>query len=225
MSEDELQAIVDELVDRVETLEQENTELREMVEERTAVYRWATAFRKSKAKELQNAVAELQGREMLQDGRLSHVVVTTDVDPWEMAELESLDEYTTMADPEQLLPIQQLELSRRVGFDGLKDNERRAAIVWGNFAEKADPSRGTLSLSSAKVRTILDDAGESTHTETVARAMDRVAEFSKGLVEVEKHHQVNYLVADLDEWEEVMDEVAAEIRQQETVLDGQEVGE
>lgn len=223
MSEDDLRVTIGELVDRVEELEQKNAELRETVEEQTAAYRWADAFRKSKAQKLQSAVAELQGREMLRNKRLSYVIVTTDVDPWEIAELESLDEYTTMPDPENLLPIQQMELSRRAGFGGLKDNERRAALVWGNFREKADPSRGTLTLSSTEVRTILDDAGESTHTETVARAMDRVAEFSNGLVEVEKRHRVNYLVADLDEWKDVMGEVTEEVRRQETALTSEEV--
>lgn len=109
------------------------------------------------------------------------------------------------ADPEYTLPIQQVTDTWKAGAGNLKANERRAAIVWSKFFDVAGKGPLGYTLSSSDVSTILAAKDESTHTETVRRTMDMVADLGKDYIEVERVRGQNHLVIEHGDWREFVE--------------------
>lgn len=115
-------------------------------------------------------------------------------------------------DTDTLPPIHQLYLTVESGNgDAMEKNQRRAAKVWPHFREYADKNYGGLSLTSTKLADIfereLHGEVDDPHSQTLTRVMKHLEEFSNGLLEFQNQHNPNRVVADVNDWEDLMDQV------------------
>lgn len=132
---------------------------------------------------------------------------------------------------ELLLPIQNLYNTVKAGGeDSLNPNEARAAKVWPHFRDYADPSGGRLTLTSPKVREILENDVGMDHADsmTVKRVMQNLERYSgrgedERIIRLETASHPNQLQCDLEDWNEAtseMMEVATGNGGSEAVADG-----
>jgi hypothetical protein len=100
------------------------------------------------------------------------------------------------------LPIQRMRADVLAGRDDLGPNDRRATMLWAEFFDRADPSRGTWTLTSAMAREILESHGEPADPNTRKRVMQNLADYSDGLLEhrVEGTRVVEGDVEELKNW-------------------------
>jgi regulator of replication initiation timing len=115
---------------------------------------------------------------------------------------------------EELLPIHQNYLTVRhvdAGDHGLTQNQELAARVFPHWSEKADPSGGTLTLTSGQVRRIIETEidtpehrkrldTEDPNPNTIRRVMKFIGQFGGELIELNRDPKTNRLEANRDDW-------------------------
>jgi len=115
---------------------------------------------------------------------------------------------------EELLPIHQNYLAvRHVDGNehGLTQNQELAARVFPHWSEKADPSGGTLTLTSGQVRRIIETEidtpehrkrldTENPNPNTIRRVMKFLGQFGGELIELNRDPKTNRLEANRDDW-------------------------
>lgn len=94
------------------------------------------------------------------------------------------------------LPIQRIRADVTAGRGDISASMRRASEIWAQFLDDADPSQGQYTMTSAQVKTILDEAGEPSHPEARKRAMQDLAGASDGYIELKKRSNTLTLVTD-----------------------------
>lgn len=158
--------------------------------------------RKESVKELKDHVFEIDDR--------VHDIEVGEVDPGQIV-AESPGPAI-----EDLLPIHQNYLTTKhvdPGQHGLSENQEIAARIFPHFADAADPTGGTMTLKSGKVRDIIEREiatpelakrldVRNPNQNTVRRAMDFLGKFGGDLIEFKTDQKVNRLEADYDDWVE-----------------------
>lgn len=123
------------------------------------------------------------------------------VDALERGEVDTAAVGTGQSDD---LPIQRMRADVKAGRDDLDRAHVRATEIWARFLDDADPSQGTYTLSSAKVKRIFTEEGYPSHPEARKRAMQALAGASDGLIDVVKRDNTLTLRADKDDLDAVL---------------------
>jgi predicted nuclease with TOPRIM domain len=202
--EKDLRETVEQLAKRVEDVEEENEQLRdrvdalederddlqeELAEEREErerveeIARAAVTHSQQLWSQLENEQDNLRGQIEGVHARISAVIE-------EVEEAETGD----VEEAEALLPIQQLgRMPEHVAEQQLNNenhrNSYRARSIWKDFREYADRTPAGWVLRSGRLQRVLKAQSEETHaieTWTAKRVMQRLVEFSNGVVEREK---------------------------------------
>ena len=226
MSDDRLLEAVADLEDRLEDVRMELEDERERTDrledelederDRRRDLEDELASERRRRRRLERAVAENDQR--ARDWRDEHEVRHEAASNWNeniedrVAALEdrAVDaEDVIDADPtEDLLPIQQLyNTVKNGGADSMNANQERAARVWPHFRDYSDPSNGTLTLTSTKVRDILERELEidRPNPNTVRRVMEFLERFSgadsdERIIRLDDSTETNRLVCDREDW-------------------------
>lgn len=189
------------LVERVEDLEEENEELQERVDDL-----------EDEKEDLEETVDQQQ--------RIINALRNRTETTKERVE-ELLEDPPTSDDvddqEEPALPIQQLAAlpedaaDRHLNTENHRNTYRARFMFkdWGDYAERT-PAGWTI--DSSTMRRVLNAAEDDHHVEsrTVLRVMDRLVEFSKGVVKMDKNAEGNWIVYLPPDWEEEAKDVASD---------------
>lgn len=113
-----------------------------------------------------------------------------------------------------LLPIEQLAQWPESVADRELDNETRrnlyrARFIWKDWNDYARKTPKGYVITSGELQRVLrasDDSGTRIESNTAKRAMDRLVEYSRGIVEKKKHNG-EWIVVLPNDWREHVDEL------------------
>lgn len=221
VSKDELEALVEEKVkERVqeetaelrEEFQEENDRLRDRVDDLAKRTRRAERVARAStahARRLWDAIEDLDERTAKNlEGVHSRI----------SAVQESSQEVHEGAheEAEALLPIQQMarmpeEAAKRHLNNENHRNTYRARFVWRDWSDYARKTPAGYVIASSDLRRVLyalDEEEQTVDTTTVKRVMDRLVEYSKGIVEKRKNKAGEWIVVLPENWREQVDEVS-----------------
>lgn len=225
VSRDELEALVDEkveekigpVVERLEEVEQENEQLRDDLQEERE-QRQRLEERLDRAERANRALAA-HARRLYEnvDEEVERIDTNIEGVHARISGVQQSSEETEEGPHEEadaLLPIEQLAQWPESVADRELDNETRrnlyrARFIWKDWNDYARKTPKGYVITSGELQRVLraaDDSGTRIESNTAKRVMDRIVEYSRGIVEKKKHNGEWIVVLPRD-WREHVDEL------------------